>query len=64
MIEEVEDDVDEIPDSYFPIYDTRLFDIKYNGKNGVLPFSKFFDLIETIGDGFSDEELADHLLKV
>ena len=37
VIEDVEDDVDELLDSYFDKSVTRVFDEIYNGKNGVLP---------------------------
>ena len=33
-------------------------------KDGVLPSSKFVDLIETLGEGFHSEELAGHLWKL
>ena len=41
-----------------------VFDRIDNGKDGVLPFSKFSDLIETLGDGFHSEDLAGHLRKL
>ena len=37
IIEDVEDDGDELPDSYFSKYAARLFDKIDNGKDGVLP---------------------------
>ena len=41
-----------------------VFDRIDNGKDGVLPFSKFSDLIETLGDGFHSGELVGYLRKV
>ena len=43
---------------------TIIFDKKYRGKDGVLPSSKFVDLIETLGEGFHNEELSGQLWKV
>ena len=60
----MEDNVDELPDSYFSKATTITFDKIDNGKNGVLPYSKFVELIETFGKGFHSEELAGHLRKV
>ena len=37
VIEDVEDDVDELPDSDFSQATTRVFDKIYNGKDGILP---------------------------
>ena len=37
MIEDVEDDADELPDSDFSKAAARVFDKIYNGKDGVLP---------------------------
>ena len=51
----MEDDVDEIPDSDFSKAAARVFDKIDNGKYGILPSSKFFDLIETIGQGYLSE---------
>ena len=64
MIEYVEDDVDELLDSDFSKAAAIIFDKIYNGKDGVLLLSKFFDLIETLGESFHSEELAGHLWKV
>ena len=61
VIEYVED---ELPDSDFSKAATRLFDKIDNGKDGVLPSSKFVDLIETLGEGFHNDDLADHRRKV
>ena len=60
----VEDDVDELPDSYFSKDVARVFDKIDNGKDGARPSSKFFNLIETLGEGFYNVELAGHLRKV
>ena len=64
MIEDVEDDVDELPDSDFSKSTARVFDKIDNGKDGILPSSIFLDLVETLGKGFSSEELAGHMHKV
>ena len=49
----MEDDVDELPDSDFSkTSHKRVFDKMDNGKAGILPLSKFVDLIETLGEGF------------
>ena len=64
MIEDVEDDVNELPGSDFSKNATGVFDKIYNGEDGVLPSSKFVDLIETLGGGVHDEELAGHLRKL
>ena len=45
MIEDVDDDVDELPDSDFSKAAARVFDKIDNGKAGFLPSSTFFDLI-------------------
>ena len=50
--------VDELPDSDFSRSTVRLFYEIYNGKAGLLPSSKFGDLIEIIGMGFHGEDLA------
>ena len=42
----------------------RLFYEIDNGKAGLLPSSKFGDLIEIIGVGFRGEDLAGRLRKV
>ena len=55
FIEDMEDDVDELPDSYFSKDATRVFYRIYNGNIGVLLLSKFVDLIETLGEGFHSE---------
>ena len=64
MIEYVEDGVDELPGSDFSKAAAIISDKIYNGKYGVLPSSKFVDLIGTLGDGFHSEDMADHLRKV
>ena len=48
-IEDVEDGLYELPDSYFSKASERVFDEIYNGKACVLPSSKFVDLIEKLG---------------
>ena len=41
-----------------------VFDEIDNGKAGVLTFSKFVDLIETLGEGLHGEDLVGQLRKV
>ena len=43
VIEDVEDDIDELPDSYYAKAAGRVFDEIGHGKAGVLPLSKFFN---------------------
>ena len=64
MIEDLEDDIDELPDSDFSRATVRLFYEIDNGKAGLLPSSKFGDSIEIIGVGFHGEYLAGQLRKV
>ena len=63
-MEDVEDDIDELPNSDFSRATVRLFDEIDNGEAGLLPSSKFGDLIEIIGVGFHGEDLAGQLRKV
>ena len=51
MIEDVEYNVDVLPDSYFTKAAMRVSDKINNGKADVLPPSKYVDLIETLGGG-------------
>ena len=64
VIEDVEDDIYEPPDSDFSRATVRLFYEIDNGKAGLLPSSKFGDLIEIIGVVFHDEDLAGQPRKV
>ena len=64
VIEDVEDDIDELPDSYFSKSSARVFHEIYHGKYGVLTSSKFVDLIETLGAGVHGEDLAGQLRKL
>ena len=64
MIEDVEDDVDELPDSYFFKSAEISFDRIDHGKDGVLPSSNLVDLIVTLWEGFHSEEVAGHLQKL
>ena len=64
VIEDVEDDIDELPNSNFSRATVRLFDEIDNGKAGLLTSSKFGELIEIIGVGFHGEDLAGQLRKV
>ena len=47
VIKYMEDNIDELPDSYSSKASVRLFDEIYNRKSGVLPSSRYVDLIET-----------------
>ena len=64
MIEDVEDDIDELPDSDFSRATVRLFYEIDNGSSGLLPSSNFGELIETIGVGVHGEDLVGQLRKV
>ena len=64
LIEDVEYDLDELPDSDFAKATARLFDKIDHGKYGFLPPSKFVDFIETLGEVFHSEDLAGRLHKV
>ena len=64
VMEDVEDDINELPDSDFSKAAAREFYKIYNGKDGVLPSSKFVDLIEILGEGFHSEKLEVHLRKL
>ena len=55
---------DELPDSDFAKDAVIIFYKIYNEKDGVLPSSKFVDLIETLGESFHSEDLAGHLHKL
>ena len=63
-MEDVEDDVDELPYSDFSRPTAGVFGEIDNGKDFFLPYSKFVDLIETLGKGFHSKELAGQLRKV
>ena len=52
VTKDVEDDVDKPPNSDFFKASAIIFDKIDNGKDGVLPLSIFFDLIETLSEGF------------
>ena len=60
VIDDLEDDVDELPDSDFSKSAAIIFDEIYHGKDGVLLSSKFVGFIETLGGGFHSKELAGH----
>ena len=62
--EDVEDDVDKLPDSYFDKDAVRVFDKIDNGKAGILPLSKVFELIETLEEGFESGDFDSHMWKV
>ena len=64
VIEDVEYDVYEIPDSDISKADAKLFDQIDNGKVSFLPSSKSFELIETLGEGFHSEEMVGQMRKV
>ena len=57
VMEDMEDDVDELPDSYFSKAAARLFDKIDHGKSGVIPSSKFVDLIKTLWEGLHGDYL-------
>ena len=63
MIEDVEGDVDKLPDPYFPKGSAREFDKIDNRKASFLPSSNSFDLVETFGEGFNSEDIEGHLRK-
>ena len=63
VIEYLEDDVDELPDPYFSKSTTIIFDKIDTMKDGVLPLSKFVDLIETLEEGFHSEDMEDRMWK-
>ena len=64
MIENVEDDVDKLPNSDFSKAAARVFDKIESWDDGVLTFSKFVDLIETLGEGFHIEDIEGHRSKL
>ena len=64
MIEYVEYDMDELPDSDFAKASAIIFDKIDHGKDGVLTSSNFVDLIETLGEVFNSEDLEGHLRQV
>ena len=64
VIEDVEDDIDELPISDFSRATVKLFYEIDNGKAGLLQSSEFGDLVEIIGVGFHGEDLAGQLRKV
>ena len=64
VIEDVEDDVDKLPDSDFSKSAVRVSDNIDIGKAVVLTFSMFVDLVETLGEVFYRDELTGHLRKV
>ena len=55
LVEDVEDDIYELPDSDFPKAAAIVFDKTDHGKDGVIPSSIVFDLIGTLGEGFYSE---------
>ena len=64
VIEDVEDDIDKLPHSYFSNAVTRVYDKTDNGKSGVLQLEKSVDLIEILEENFHTKELAVHLQKL
>ena len=64
VMEDVEDDVYELPDSDISKAAVRVFEKIDNGKDGVLPSSKFVEFIETLVEVFQSEDLVVHLQKV
>ena len=57
VTEDMEDDLDELPDSDCVKSVAIVFDKIDNKKDVVLPSSIFVDLIETLGEGFHSEDL-------
>ena len=57
VTEDMEDDLDELPDLDYVKSVAIVFDKMDNKKDVVLPSSIFVDLIETLGEGFHIEEL-------
>ena len=53
-----------LPDSDFAKAAAKVFDKIDHGKDVVLPLSKFFDLIETLGEYFHSEDLMGRQQKV
>ena len=49
-IDDVEYEVDELPDSDFAKSPARVFDKIDKGNDGILPSPIFFDFIETLGE--------------
>ena len=47
----MDDDVDEVPDIYIFKAAAKVFGKIDNVKDGVLPFSNFVELVETLGMG-------------
>ena len=64
MIEDVEDKIYELPETDFAKAAAGVFENIDDGKYGVLPSSKFVDLIETLWEGFQREELTGNLQKL
>ena len=60
----MEDDIDELPESDYSKATMIVFNKTNHGKSGFLQSSKFVDLIEIFGEGFSSEKLADRLRKL
>ena len=62
----MKDDVDEVPGTDFSKSAARVFDKIDHVKDGILPLSKFVDLIEELGVGWGvhTKELAGHLRKL
>ena len=52
VIEDVEDYVEKLPDLDFVQASTRIYDKIDNDKDGILPLSKFVDLIGALEEGF------------
>ena len=55
MIEDVEDNIDELPDSDISKAATGVFDKIDHGKSGVLPLSTFFNCLRYLGRGVHSE---------
>ena len=64
MIKDLEDDVDEFPDSYFCKAAARLFYKIDIGMDVVLSLSNFVDFIGTLEEDFHSEYLAGNMQKL
>ena len=56
MIVDVDDDVDEVPHTDFAKAAARVFDKIDNVKDGVLPSSRFIDLIGALGGNATEDK--------
>ena len=64
VIEDMEDEVHELPDSNFSKATERVFDRIDIGKADLITSSKSVDMIEKLEEGFHSEYMAGHLQKI